>query len=103
MQKGSKHVRHIVDDLLKRWEGSNVKKGNAVRQAFALAIDEEAKKRVRPVSFKKGTIVVLVESAPWLYKLTLDKQNILEKFNKYYTGRQKAKDIRYRIGKIEED
>jgi len=103
MRKASRHVKYIVGDLLKRWETSSVKKAGAVRDAFSKAVSEEVKGRARPVSFKKGTIMVIVESSPWLYRLTLEKKNIIEKFNRNYTGRSKAKDIRFRIGEMDEE
>ncbi len=101
MEDGARHLRGIIDGLLKKIETGPGKKGNAVMDAWRCAADEEIKKHTRPVSFKKGTLVVLVENSGWLYRVTLEKRKILEKFNSEYRGKKKAKDIRFRIGEME--
>ncbi|MDP8298858.1 MAG: DUF721 domain-containing protein [Candidatus Tantalella remota] len=98
----ARHVRGILNDLLKKWEQGTVKKGNAVLDAWQLSIGERAKDHACPLSFKKGTLLILVENSAWLYQLTLEKKNILKKFNENYTGRKKVVDIRFRVGTIEE-
>lgn len=95
------HVRGVVDGLIKRWENGAVKKGNAVRDAWFSSIDEKAKGHARPISLKNGVLMIEVENSTWLYKLTLEKNIILKKFNTTYTGRKKAQDIRFRIGAME--
>jgi len=100
--QNTKHVRSILDGLLRKWEQGPVKKGNAVWDAWLVAVEEEVSEHARPVSLKNGTLLVLVENSSWLYKLTMSKRNILEKFNTNYTGRKKAIDVRFRIGTFEE-
>ena len=100
-KKDARHVRGIVDDLLRRWEDGSVKKGNAVLDAWGEATKEEAKGHARPVSLKNGVLMVIVENSSWLYELTLEKKEIMKRFNEKYTGRKKARDIRYRIGTME--
>ena len=53
------------------------------------------------MSFRKGVMMVVADSSPWLYKLTMEKRGIIKKFNENYTGRQKLTEIRFRIGKTE--
>lgn len=101
MRKNSaRHMGGILDDLLKKWEQGTVKKGNAVREAWKASIEEKVKGHARPVSLKRGTLMVIVENSSWLYKLTLDKNKLLKKFNENYTGRNKVKSIRFRVGDI---
>jgi predicted nucleic acid-binding Zn ribbon protein len=101
-RRETRQIGRILDSLIRKLEQTNIKKGTAVTSAFFSAVGDEAIKHTRPVSFKKGILMVIVENSPWLYKLTIEKRNIIEKFNKEYTGRKKATDIRYRIGSIEE-
>ncbi|NQT32114.1 MAG: DUF721 domain-containing protein [Candidatus Omnitrophica bacterium] len=96
--KDAKHVGGILDGLIRKWEQGTVKKGNAVMEAFSKAAEEETKKHAKPVSLKKGVLVVIVENSSWLYELTLKKREFLKKFNESYTGKIKAKDVRFRIG-----
>ena len=101
MEKNTRHVKGIVDGLLRKLENTTAKKANAVKKAWAESVTEDIKKHARPVSFKKGVIVVIVENSSWLYRLTLEKRDILDRFNEKYIGRKKAHDIRYRIGSID--
>lgn len=95
-------MRGVLDGLIQKWESRTNQKGNALFEAWRVAVDEEVKGHARPVSIKNGIIMVIVENTTWLYKLTLDKRGIIKKFNENYTGRKKAKDIRYRVGSLEE-
>lgn len=100
-QQKAKHVRGVVGDLLKKWEDGAVKKGTALRDAWMESIDEKVKGHARPISMKRGILLVEVEDSVWLYKLTLEKRKILDRFNEKYTGRIKAKDMRCRVGTLE--
>ena len=91
-------IEDIVRGLLNKLEGGNVKQGNAVRLAWRAAAGEHALGHTQPVSFKKGTLMVIVENSTWLYKLTMEKKKIIEKFNETYTGRQKLEEVRFRVG-----
>ncbi len=93
-----RHVKGIISSLLKRWEGQDLKKGTAVRDAWQCSVEEDAKGHSYPVSLKGGVLMVIVDNPPWLYKLTLDKRKIIAAFNKSYQGRKKIKGIRFRVG-----
>lgn len=97
----ARHVKGVLDGLLKKWEEGAVKKGTAVRQAWMAAAGDEARKHAHAVSLKNGALMVIVENSVWLYKLTLDKKDILERFNETYSGRKKARDIRFRVGSVD--
>ena len=100
--KRTVHIGDVLDGLIRKLDQGKRKKGSAVKKAWVTAINEETLKHTRPVSFKNGTIIVIVENSAWLYKLTLEKHLIIKKFNEEYTGRKKAKEIRFRIGSLEE-
>jgi len=94
-------IEDIVSGLLKKLEGGNVKQGNAVRLAWRDAAGEHALGHTQPGSFKKGTLMVIVENSTWLYKLTMEKKKIIGKFNEAYTGRQKLEEVRFRVGDVD--
>ncbi|MEA3488741.1 MAG: DUF721 domain-containing protein [Candidatus Omnitrophota bacterium] len=100
-KRGTKHVKGILDGLLRKWEKGTVRKGDAVRSAWAAAAGEKDRQHARPVNLKNGVLMVIVENSSWLYKFTLERRDLLEKFNESYTGRKKAQDIRFRIGVID--
>jgi len=101
-KKETRHVKGIVDGLIRKWESGPLKKGNAVMSAWSEAVGSDRRRHARPVSLKKGTLVVIVENSAWLYRLTMEKRTILERFNKSYRGRARAEDIRFRIGDLSE-
>jgi len=96
-------LEEVVGGLVRKWEKGEYKRGNAVRAAWLSSAGQEAAGHTQPVSFKKGILMVVVENSGWLYKLTMEKRNIIAKFNEEYTGRQKLAEIRFRIGKTELD
>jgi predicted nucleic acid-binding Zn ribbon protein len=100
--KRTGHVRQVLSQLITKWEKEKVSKGCAVREAWAHAVGENIKKHSRPVSLKNGTMVVIVEDTSWLYKLTLEKREILSRFNEKYSGRKKPQDLRFRIGSLDD-
>jgi len=99
---GTGQMRDVVGSFLKKIEGGAAKKGSAVMEAWRSVAGEGAKEHTLPVSLKKGTLVVAVENSVWLYKLTLEKETLLKKFNEKYEGRRKAEKIRFRVGVIED-
>lgn len=100
-RKDTRHVKGILDGLITKWEQGSVKKGNAVRRAWTSAAGEDTAKHTRPVSLKNGVLMVIAEDSVWLYKLTLEKAQIMNKFNNVYTGRLKAQTIRFRVGALD--
>lgn len=97
----TKKIEHVVGGLLRKIEQSGVKKAGAVNEAWLLSVGEKTSEHTSPVSFKKGILMVITENSTWLYKMTLEKRNIIKKFNENYTGRQKVKEIRFRVGRTE--
>ena len=102
-RREAKRLEGIVGDLLHKWKAGKVRRAGAVMAAWEAASSVELKSRMRLVNYRSGTLTVIVENSSWLYKLTLERKKILEKFNAHYTGRKKAKDIRFRIGSLSEE
>jgi len=98
IKKHAGHVKGIIDGLINELEKKTAPKGSAVMDAWSAAVEKGALAHSRPVSYKKAVLVVVVENSSWLYKMTLEKNKILKKFNDSYSGRVKAKEIRFRIG-----
>ncbi|MFH1798580.1 MAG: DUF721 domain-containing protein [Candidatus Omnitrophota bacterium] len=98
MDRRGMHVRGIVTGLLQKIEKSSQGKGRAVSSAWIMAAGKEAGGHSRAVNFKKGVLTVIVENSAWMYQLTFEKKKIIEEFNKNYTGRGKAAEIRFRQG-----
>lgn len=102
MYHKTKHIRGVVESLLKRWDTGIAKRSDAAREAWEAVLSKEFKPHAILTGFKRGIITVITEDSAWLYRLTFEKEKILKEFNKQYHGRKKAKDIRFRIEAIEE-
>ena len=98
MKRPAKRIDGVVSDLIQKWQTTKLGKADAVRGAWKKAAPEESQPHAQPVSFKYGVVMVIVENSSWLYRLTMEKRTILERFNENYTGRKKAVDIRFRVG-----
>ena len=72
-------------DIFKIWEKASGKK---------------ASKHTKPVFLKSKRLVVNVTDSSWLYKLTLEKDRLIQEFNRDLKGRKKIKELQFRIGEI---
>ncbi len=94
-------IDYVVGGLLRKLESGKGKKGDKVRTAWEISAPAGTAEHTQPVSFKKGTLMVIVENSTWLYKMTMEKRNLIKKFNEEYRGRQELTEIRFRVGKID--
>ena len=76
-------------------------KGDGVREAWKESAGPEAAGHTIPVDFKRGTLMVIVDSSPWLYRITMEKKKIIARFNETYKGKKKLENIRMRVGKTD--
>ena len=68
-------------------------------EAWEEAVGAQAATHSRPVSLRRGELIVNVDGSSWLYELTLKKRGITEKLTaKLRKG--KLKNIRFRIGEV---
>lgn len=95
------NIEDILKRIVKKWETSDIKKQSHVREAWVYAAGDSAAVHSKPVGFKKGILTVIVENSSFLYKLTLEKKDLVPRFNESYKGRQKLIDIKYRVGNID--
>ncbi|MFH1411357.1 MAG: DUF721 domain-containing protein [Candidatus Omnitrophota bacterium] len=95
-----KHIKTAVEKLLGNIEKKAESHGKTIREAWERIQNEEVKKHAKPVSFKRGILIVKVDSSPNLYKYTLEKKKIIEEMNG--EGKKRIKEILFRIGSLEE-
>jgi predicted nucleic acid-binding Zn ribbon protein len=96
-----RRLEDIVGALINRWDKGKKKKGDLVTAAWIGSVSEKTLGHARPISFTRGVLMIIVENSTWLYQLTMQKREIIKKFNNEYKGRQKLNDIRFRVGKID--
>ncbi|MBL7157474.1 MAG: DUF721 domain-containing protein [Candidatus Omnitrophica bacterium] len=86
----------LGDSIKKIISGLRKEKGEDFLAAWESAAGEGASKHTKINFLKQGRLVVSVSNSSWLYRLTLEKQNILEKLNR--TQNRKVKELQFRIG-----
>lgn len=87
-------VRVLMENLQdKREKPSRDNSAGLLKKAFS----NKELKHLRFSSLKKGILNIKVDSATWLYYLTLKKKSLLEKLSKESDG---VKDIYFSIGDI---
>lgn len=89
----------LLKDVIKNLSGKDRLGAEEITEAWRSAAGEDAARHSKPVSLKKSTVVVNVDSSGWLYELTIKKKEILRKLEEVLKGK-KVKDIRLRIGEI---
>lgn len=87
-------LRKVMKDLKKRGLTRE-----DLAEAWESAAGKRATKHTRASSIRKGTLIVKVDSSPWLYELTLKKRLLLEKLAAKLKDKA-PKKLRLRIGDI---
>jgi predicted nucleic acid-binding Zn ribbon protein len=89
-------IKGIITDLKTKEE-----KEAGFLKVWEKAAGKRAAKHAKPVFFKKKRLVVNVTDSSWLYKLTLDKETLVDKFNKNMKDRKRRiKELQFRVGKV---
>jgi|GEM_PF-3267748 hypothetical protein len=93
-------IKAIVNKVIENLSGSGAKQERIseeeIRSVWRKAAGRFASQRSRPVSLRKGKLVVAVEDSSLLYSLTLKKKEILEALGREL--RNRIQDIQFRIG-----
>ncbi|OIO33882.1 MAG: hypothetical protein AUJ70_02345 [Candidatus Omnitrophica bacterium CG1_02_40_15] len=100
-KKGKKpvEIRNIINQVIKKLDTKTHGQQGEVIQAWQNAIEPKAIAHTKPVAIKKNILTIEVDSSTWLYMLSLKKKNTLARVQKDL-GKEKIKDIRFRMGEI---
>lgn len=89
-------IKTVISDLEKKEE-----KETSIVRIWEEAAGRKAAKHTKPVFIKKKRLVVNVSDSSWLYKLTMDKRELIEKLNRgLKSQRKKIKELQFRVGEI---
>lgn len=89
----------LIGNVIKNLTGKERLGAEEIGSAWEAAAGQAAAKHSKPVSFKRASLIVNVESSSWLYELTVRKKEILQTLEKELKGK-KVKELRFRIGDI---
>jgi len=93
-------VKSIIKGIISNLEEKEEKEENIIK-LWEDAAGVEIAKHTKPISFRRKKLLVNVDNSSWLYKLTLEKNTLIDKFNLKVSKKQKKiKELQFRIGKI---
>ncbi len=75
-------------------------KEGRIWQVWDSAVGKQISERARPVSFRDGTLIVAVNSSPWMQQLTFLKKGIMDKLNGLL-GEEIIREIYLKAGRPE--
>ena len=91
-------VKKIITDLEKRDE-----KEEQLKDIWKKSVGKIGAKHTKIAFLKEGRLVVNISDSTRLYKLTLEKKNLINKLNENIKNKKKIKELQFRIGKIERE
>lgn len=97
--KGAEHLSQLIGNAINNLSGKERLGEEEIERAWRAGAGGAAAKHSRPVSFKKGSLIVDVASSSWLYELTIRKAEILKTLERELKVK-KIKELRFRIGDI---
>lgn len=88
-------VKQVIESLVQKKQDSPEEEwGSFLKKVLA----KKELGHIRFNYFRKGILVLSVDSSSWLYALSLQKEKLLEKVRAKYSG---LKDIRFYLGEMQ--
>lgn len=75
-------IKSVLKEVFEGIEGGRQKREQAVVSAWEKAVGPKAALHTRILAARNETLIVGVDSSPWLYLLSLYKQRILKKMER---------------------
>jgi predicted nucleic acid-binding Zn ribbon protein len=86
-------VKSLIEGLKKKQKVSR----SGPEVALKKALTKKELPHIKFSYFRRGVLVVSVDSSSWLYNMNLQKEKLLAKMNK---GNNSVKDIRFKLGEF---
>jgi predicted nucleic acid-binding Zn ribbon protein len=93
------HLKDVLKKVLSDLEEKG-KEEHDLLMAWERAVGKRAARHTKPASLKSRKLTVNVSDSTWLYKLTLERKDIAERFNAIVGKKGKIRELRFRIGDI---
>ena len=92
-------LKDIVKKIISGLEEREAEETDIVK-IWERAVGKKASKQTKPVFLKSKRLIVTVSTSSWLYKLTLEKNKLIESINNDLKGKKKIKELQFRIGQV---
>lgn len=91
-------IKNIIPGVIEKLSSGNPEWQNSLTRAWETAADSKAKKHTRIAGFRKGRLLVNVDSPVWIFQLSFKKTELLRKLQKEFPD---LSAISFRIGNIQ--
>jgi hypothetical protein len=91
-------IKNIIPEVIEKLSGGNPEWQSSLIRAWEAATDNKAKKHARIAGFRKGKLLVNVDSPVWMFQLSFKKPELLRKLQKDFPD---LSAISFRIGNIQ--
>jgi predicted nucleic acid-binding Zn ribbon protein len=98
-EKKPEDIGGIIKQVISKLDTKTHGLRQVIIRTWQDAVEPKAMPHTRPMAIKKNILTIEVDSSTWLYFLSLNKRNILEKMNRAL-GKKRINDIKFRIGEI---
>ncbi|MCQ9206793.1 MAG: DUF721 domain-containing protein [Omnitrophica bacterium] len=93
-------LKNVIKKVISDLERTETKEANIV-ETWSKIVGKKAAERTRPVFLKKKKLVVNVSDSAWLYKLTLEKNALINTFNtRIKNPARKIRELQFRVGEV---
>lgn len=99
-QKGAPEpISGVLKNVVEKLSQAKKKGIFEVLSAWPALAGKELSRHARPVSLKKGVLLVSVDESAWLYQANFQKEELLKAL-KEKAGAEKIRKIQFRIGAV---
>mgnify|MGYP001592021544 FL=1 len=92
-------IQDIVKSVFERLEQEKKLTREDVEERWKEIAGAAGSKHARPVSLRKGVLIVFVDSSGWMQEMSLQKRKLLKQLKRAF-GKDKILGIQFRIGEI---
>ena len=97
MTKKITPIGEIVKSVFAQLENEKTFSREDVESQWKVLIGVPAAKHTRPVSLRKGVLMVFVDSSGWMQEMAMKKRKILKQLKRQF-GKDRISGINFRIG-----
>jgi len=90
-------IKNIIPKVIEKLSSGNPEWQNSLSRAWDVAVDSKGKKHTRITGFRKGKLLINVDSPVWMFQLSFKKPELLRKLQKEFPD---LSAISFRIGNI---
>lgn len=92
-------ISEIVKNVFSKIENEKTVTKEDVENHWKEVVGEQAFKHSRPVTLRKGTLTVLIDTSGWMQALSLQKRKTLKGLQRIF-GKDRISEIQFKIGEF---